>query len=217
MSAVHEAASADRKQWERVFAPAIHTASQAMATWTEGRVSLTLEEVCEVPLEEVGRLVEGSQEVSTVVALGVNGAAGGQFLVSIDDAGASLLIGMLLNRPSRPFAEWSELEYSVLMETGNILGSAYLNALTSLTGERLFPTPPQLLRDYLTSILEQAVLSQAFDSDSVLLARTGFRHRTERVEWNMLFVPSPEMLQLLQSVSHSDSTPVAPSATPSLR
>ena len=36
--------------------------------------------------------------------------------------------------------EWSELEKSALTETGNILGCAYVNALTRLIGTDLVPS-----------------------------------------------------------------------------
>ena len=191
--------SSEQTSWERVFAPAIQAASKAMAVWTQGRVTLSLDEVRELPLESVGTAVESAQEIATVVALGVMGEVSGQFLITVDDAGASKLAALLLNRAPRELAEWGEIERSALMETGNILGSAYLNALTNITGLRLFPTPPELLRDYLACILQQAVMTQAMESETVLFARTCFRHDNERVDWNLPFIPSPELLTLLRS------------------
>ena len=187
--------------WERVFGPAIQAASHAMSVWTQGRVTLSLDEVRELPLVELGSAVESAQDTATVVVLGVIGEVSGQFLVTVDDEGAAALAALLLNRPPRPFADWGEIERSALMETGNILGSAYLSALTKMTGLRLFPTPPEMLRDYLVCILEHAAMMQAMESDYVLLARTCFRHQNECVNWNMLFVPSPELLNLLRDIA----------------
>jgi len=186
-------------EWEQVFGPAIEAASRAMSTWTQGRVTLSLDEIRELPLVELGEAIQGGQEIATVVALDVRGDVGGQFLLTVDDDGAAKLAGLLLNRAPRPFAEWDEIERSALMETGNILGSAYLSALTNITGLSLFPSPPQMLRDYVVGILEQAVMAQAIESDYVLLARTCFRHLEEDVDWNMIFVPSPELMDLLRN------------------
>jgi chemotaxis protein CheC len=188
-----------RIEWEQVFGPAIEAASRAMSTWTQGRVSLSLDEVREIPLVELGDAIQNGQEIATVVALDVRGEVGGQFLLTVDDEGAAKLAGLLLNRAPRAVADWSELERSALMETGNILGSAYLSALSEITGLSLFPSPPQMLRDYLVGILQQAVMAQAIESDNVLLARTCFRHRNEGVDWNMIFVPSPELMDLLRN------------------
>ncbi|MCE9608344.1 MAG: chemotaxis protein CheC [Planctomycetia bacterium] len=190
--------AAVRIEWERVFGPAIEAASRAMSIWTQGRVTLSLDEIRELPLVELGEAIHGSQEIATVVALDVRGDVGGQFLLTVDDDGAADLAGMLLNRAPRPFAEWGEIERSALMETGNILGSAYLSALTNITGLSLFPSPPQMLRDYLVGILEQAVMAQAIESDYVLLARTCFRHLNHGVDWNVIFVPSPDLMEVLR-------------------
>jgi chemotaxis protein CheC len=183
----------------RNFSPAIEAASHAMSVWTQGRVQMSLDEICEMPLEEVGSAIAHTQETAIIVSLGVVGEVGGQFLFTLDDAGASKLAGLLLDRAPRAIAEWGEIERSALLETGNILGSAYLSALTNLTGVRLFPTPPEVLRDYLGCALEQAVMLQALQADTVLLARTCFKHGGESVDWNLLFVPSPELLELLRN------------------
>jgi chemotaxis protein CheC len=194
----HDFPSPAQQDWNRVFQPAIEAASHAMSVWTHERVSLTLDEVREVPLDGVDASIENSESPATVVSVGVVGEVGGQFLLVLDDEGAEKLAALLLDREPRAMAEWGELERSALLETGNILGSAYLSALTALTGLRLFPTPPELLCEFLGCVLEQAVLIQALQSDTVLLARTCFRHRQERVAWSLLFAPSPELLALLR-------------------
>lgn len=190
-------------EYYRAFHSAIEAASHAMSVWTQGRVRVSLDEICEMPLEEVGAAIANAQDTAMIVSLGVVGDVGGQFLFTLDDAGAAKLAGLLLNRPPRSVAEWGEIERSALLETGNILGSAYLSALTNLTGVRLFPTPPEALRDYLGCVLEQAVMVQALQSDTVLLARTCFKHGDELVDWNLLFVPSPELLELLRIAAAS--------------
>lgn len=191
--------------WNRVFHPAIEAASRVMGVWTQGRVSLSLEEVCEIPLDALGDAVRNAQEPAVIISLGVDGDVSGRFLFALDDAGAERLVALLLDRGCRGSAEWSELERSALLETGNILGSAYLSALTNVVGMRLLPTPPEMIRDYLSCVLEQAVMIQALQSDTLLLAHTCFRHGDQRVDWNLVFVPSPELLELLRRNSEGRS------------
>src|SRR5690606_39430914 len=54
---------------------------------------------------------------------------------------------------------------------------------------------------YAMSVVEQAVMTQALTEDRVLLCRTRFTRLGERVEWNLIFVPSPELLQLLRETA----------------
>lgn len=191
--------------WNRVFGPAIEAASRAMSIWTQGRVTLTLDEVRELPLMELGAAVQAGDEIATVVSLDVKGEVGGKFILAIDDDGAAKLAALLLDRAPQPLDKWSAIERSALMETGNILGSAYLSALAAVTGLPLFPSPPAMSRDYLICLLEQAVMVQAIESDDLLLVRTCFRHLEEKVDWNMIFVPSPELMQVLRRSSTAPS------------
>lgn len=187
--------------WELIFAPAIENASSAMSAWTSGQVSLTLDEVREVAVEEVAEALELTDELSTLVMLAVGGTMGGQLILSFDRDNACRLIASLLNRDVEFDREWGVLEISALQETGNILSSAYLNAITALTGRRFWPSPPLVTEDYAMSVVEQAVMTQALTEDRVLLCRTRFSRLGERVEWNLIFVPSPELLQLLRETA----------------
>ncbi len=187
----------EQMSWHRVLGPALAAAAHAMQLWTQGRVTMTVDEVRELPLDEIHSSLANVDQEATIVALGVDGDVGGQFLLTVDDAGATTLASMFLNRPSQPSSVWREIECSVLMETGNILGSAYLSALSQLTGVRLFPTPPTMLRDFVHCVLQQAVMSQLAQADQVVLARTCFQQQGIRADWNMLFVPAPELLDLL--------------------
>ena len=136
-----------------------------------------------------------------MVLLGIGGAMGGQLILSFDRDNACRLIASLLNREVDRDEAWSELEISALQETGNILSSAYLNAITALTGRRLWPSPPTVTEDYAMSVVGQAVMTQAPTEDRVLLCRTRFSRLGQRVEWNLIFVPSPELLQLLREMA----------------
>ena len=187
--------------WELIFAPAIENASSAMSAWTSGQVSLTLDEVREVAVEEVAEALELTDELSTLVMLAVGGTMGGQLILSFDRDNACRLIASLLNRDVEFDREWGVLEISALQETGNILSSAYLNAITALTGRRFWPSPPLVTEDYAMSVVEQAVMTQALTEDRVLLCRTRFSRLGERVEWNLIFVPSPELLQLIRETA----------------
>lgn len=190
-----------RNSWELIFAPAIEKASSAMSAWTNGEVSLALDEVREVAVEEVAEALDLSDELSTMVMLAVGGAMGGQLILTFDRENACRLIGSLLNRDVELDQEWGELETSALQETGNILSSAYLNAITALTGRRFWPSPPLVTEDYAMSVVEQAVMTQAVTEDRVLLCRTRFSRLGKQVEWNVIFVPSPELLQLLRDTA----------------
>ena len=100
-------------------------------------------------------------------------------------------------------APWSELEKSALTETGNILGCAYINALTRLIGQELVPSAPHFIQDYGASVLQQALVAQASANDDVLICRTIFRRHGEQLNWHVLFVPTEAMRRVMENALYS--------------
>ncbi len=85
-----------------------------------------------------------------------------------------------------------------MTETGNILGCAYMNALTRLIGADLMPSAPYFIQDYGASVLQQAVMTQALTSDRLLLCQIGFRRKEQELDWRVVFVPTRGMQVAMQ-------------------
>ncbi|MDX1964935.1 MAG: chemotaxis protein CheC [Pirellulales bacterium] len=177
---------------------ATQRASNAMCDWTGGRISLSVDEVRRAPLEELAMDLDGQSELMTIVVLGIAGCGGGQMILTFDHAGGRRLAASLLRREIGQSAMWSDLEQSAIMETGNILASAYLSELTRLTGRTLRPTPPTFIQDYGASVLEQTLMLQALECDEALVCQTRFKFDREDVDWSVFIVPGKELLQALQ-------------------
>lgn len=181
----------------RLFAAATEKASAAMRRWTCGQVDLVLESVRECALEEAAGAVDVGDELLTMVVLGVTGAQGGQMILTFDEANGRRLAAGLLNRAFDSSAPWSPLEQSAVMETGNIMASAYLSELSRLIGRELAPTPPSFLQDFGGSVLEQAIMCQAMESDRALICRTRFELNQQAVDWSLFFLPSSDLLHVM--------------------
>jgi len=182
----------------QIFSTATAEASTAMCRWTGGLISLSLDDVSEIPLSAVSKECAFADELATMVVLNLMGDLGGTMILSFDEVNGRRLAGMLLGREVHIAGEWTELEQSALNETGNILSCAYMNALTRLVGADLVPAPPLFVQDYGASVLAQALVSQAECSDKILLCRTGFHCAGEDLDWHVLFIPTPDMRQAIE-------------------
>jgi chemotaxis protein CheC len=171
------------------FSAATHDASAAMCRWTNGLITLSLDEIVEVPLAEAASTLEIGDERLTMVVLTLAGELGGTMVLTFDEENGRNLAAALLRRQAGA-GEWSELEQSALNETGNILSCAYMNALTRLIDAQLVPSPPLFIQDFGACVLEQAVLSPVADADEVMVCRTGFHREGQKLSWNVIFVPS---------------------------
>jgi chemotaxis protein CheC len=176
-----------------VLSTATNHASAAMCRWVNSVITLSLDEVTEVPLEEVLSTLERGEELVTAVVLTLEGDEGGQLLLMFDDVNGRRLAASLLGREPCTDPEWTELEKSAICETGNILACAYMNALTKLVDVELVPSPPYFLQDFGASVVGQALTSQAMTMDKVLICNTSFHRDGKELNWSVLFVPSNEL------------------------
>jgi chemotaxis protein CheC len=193
MTALDQASGRALPVLHELFASATHDASAAMCRWTDGLITVTLDEVRQIALEEVSDQLNIGDELLTMVVLTLQGEVGGNLILVFDEMGGRQLAASLLRRDVGTDPEWSEIEKSALTETGNILGCAYVNALSRLIGTDLAPSAPYFLQDFGASVLQQAVMTQALTSDTLLLCEIGFHREGEELDWRVVFVPTQGM------------------------
>ncbi len=187
----------------QLLASATHDASAAMSRWTDGLITLTLDEVRELPLDRVCSELNIDDSLLTMVVLSLEGELGGEMILTFDEENGRQLAASLLGREVNADPEWSELEKSALTETGNILACAYMNAVTRLIDHELVPSAPYFVRDFGASVLEQALMVQAMTSDAVLICRTGFHREGEQLNWHVLFVPTEALRDRMGDALHA--------------
>jgi len=193
---------------QELFGSATHDASAAMCRWTDGIITVTLDEVRQVALEDVAVELAIGDEAMTMVVMTLDGqCGGGSIILMFDDMNGRQLAASLLGREVGTDPEWSELEKSALMETGNILGCAYVNALTRLVGMDLRPSPPYFIQDFGASVLQQALMTQAAVGDNLLLCDIAFRRNGGKLDWRVVFVPTPGLQESLERSLHAAPQP----------
>ncbi len=181
-----------------LFASATHDASAAMCCWTNSLITLTLDEVCEIPLQNVCADLNLGDEPLTMVVFNLDGGSGGAMILTFTEESARRLASSLLETEVHGGSHWSELERSALTETGNILGCAYVNAITRLIDHQVVPSPPHFVVDFGASVLEQALLGQVGATDTVLIGRTRFQHKDAELNWWLLFIPTTALRTVME-------------------
>lgn len=186
-----------------IFAEATKEASAAMDQWTFGMVTVSLDEVRRIPLEDAGTEMGMGDELLTMVVLTLDDEIGGCLILVFDEFSGRDLAASLLGREPETGEKLSELEQSALNETGNILGCAYVNAISRMIDFELMPSPPYFVQDYGICVLEQAVMAQACTSEELLLCEIGFKRQGKDLDWRVVFVPTPEMEAAIERSLHT--------------
>ena len=112
------------------------------------------------------------------------------------------LAEMLLRRPVQSSNDLGELEQSAIKEAGNILSSAYMNALSDFMGMMLLPSPPSLAVDMSSAVLTTAYLQFGSDRDYVFCVESEFYMQgAEPLRGFFLLLPDgPSLTAILRAV-----------------
>jgi chemotaxis protein CheC len=139
------------------------TAATSLSQMLGRDVDLNVPKAFALPLADaVDAVGDPSQEV-TGIALAVEGDVTGAVLLLVPPAGAATLCSLL------GVEAGTEVGDSALGEIGNILGAAYLMALSSMTGVQMLPGPPQVITDLLGAIVSTVLAGAVGHGDTALM------------------------------------------------
>jgi chemotaxis protein CheC len=159
------------------------TASTALSAMLGRSVDITVPNAFVLPMAEAVENIGNPEDDVTGIVLGVFGDMDATVLLLVNPNHAALLCGMLGVPADSEFGE------SALMEIGNIVGSSYINALATMTGMEIEPTPPSLATDMLAAIVESVLAARATGGDVALLLDSDMVVENEDCSVSFLLVP----------------------------
>lgn len=188
-----------------IFGRGSENASVALSKWLGKPVELEVGAIEQVDLSQAVEAIGPGESLVAACVMALNGRVSGQLLLAFEDRAGLSLADLLQRQPIGTTQSWDELERSAALETANIVGCAYLNALAAhmpddpnAASDELVPGPPAFLHEFAASLLEFALVDQAARSDLVLLISTRFRAEAETLDWSLVFVPNSEGMSALE-------------------
>src|SRR4051812_2645145 len=124
------------------------TASTALSSMLGRSVDITVPNAYVIPMADAVGAIGDAEAEATGVVLGVVGDMGASVLLLFTPNDARQMCGFL------GVESGTEIGESALMEIGNIVGPSYINALASMTGMEIEPTPPATATDMLGAIVQ---------------------------------------------------------------
>ena len=166
-------------------------AATALSQMTNRTIMITVPRVNVRPLEEACDVVGSPDDVVAAVLMHMMGDLTGRTLLLFPERAARTLCDFLLRHGLGSTTSFGPMEQSALKEAGNILGSAYLNALSDFMGMMLVPSIPSLVIDLSGAILTSAHLNFGHERDYAFCVETSFRVEgaTEPLGGHFLLLP----------------------------
>lgn len=165
-------------------------AMTALAQMLQSKVDMRVPQVRLLDFSEVGELMGGEEQIMAGVLLGVEGDISGSMMFMVEENSARHLIQKITMGMLPEGLEFEEMGLSAMKELGNIITGAYLNALSTLTNLKIFPTPPALTVDMAGAILSVPAIQFGIYGDKILLIQSQFY---DEVELDGYFILIPDM------------------------
>ena len=161
------------------------------------RIDMNVPKVALVPLEAVPDLVGGPDTIVVGVFLRVYGKAPGNILFLMPQKSAFYLVDTLMGREHGTTKQLDFMDESALMEIGNILSGAYLNAFFNFTHISMLPSIPALAMDMAGAILNIVLVQLGQMGDQAMVIETEFLAEDDGISGHFFLVPDPGSLGTL--------------------
>jgi len=174
-------------------------AATALSQMTDRRIMISVPTIRVTGLEDLSDLLPDPEELVVAVLMHMLGDLTGRTLLMMPEQNARLLCDLLLKREPGTTTGLTELEQSGLKEAGNILGGAYMNALSDFMGMMLLPSVPSLEIDAATAVLTTAHLGFGRDWDAIFCVETDFHFEEagRKLKGHFLLLPDVASLRAI--------------------
>jgi len=174
-------------------------AATALSEMIGSTIMISVPRINVARLEDLPPVVSLTEEPVAAVLLHMLGDLSGRTLLVLPCDAGIRLAELMLHRKQGTMSELGELGQSAIQEAGNILSSAYLNALSDFMGMLLLPSPPTFSVGRSAAVLTSAHLQFGSSEDLVFCVESEFHMKEvdERLRGFFLMLPDPASLDAI--------------------
>ncbi len=169
-------------------------AATALYQMTNRVITLEVPGVQFLPFQDVAGALGGEEQEVTGLLFHIYGYTRGNVLMVFDRASTDALLHVMLGEKTHPL---DELGISALKEVGNILCSAYLNAISQILGVPLIPSIPGFSMDMAQAVVDLLLIELSEVTHHALVIQTDFCSRDQLFKGHFFLMPDPGSTQAL--------------------
>jgi chemotaxis protein CheC len=171
------------------------SAATALSQLLGRDVDLNVPEVQIVPVDKITERLATHNQIVAAVYLRVFGEIKARTLIIFPQDKVMLLLDLLMKRNLGETKEFGETEQSALKEVGNIIISAYLNAIAKFIGLNSVPSVPALAVDMLEAIFETVSTEMAEMGPDALLIENIMTEKVTQVTSTLILIPDKDAME----------------------
>lgn len=138
--------------------------------------------------------IGGAESIIAGILINITGDVNGIMMYLMQEKSACALANRFFNQNKKSFADFEEMDYSMLTEIGNILTSSYLTALSQLMDYEIHQSLPYLSVDMAQAILSVPAIELGKVADKALFIESAFKQVSDEAseELSGYFMLIPE-------------------------
>ena len=126
-----------------------------------------------LPIEKMSDVFGEEEDVIVMLFFKISGDIEGSMVISFSERQATLISNYLMGTNDEHL-EMTDDKESALKEVGNILASAYLTAMSDLTGFNLRPSIPYMAYDMVGAVVDPLIIDLSQTVDHALITDNEF-------------------------------------------
>lgn len=150
---------------------------------------------------DVCAAVGGDDALVLGAYLGVSGDVSGHVMLLFPEARALECVDLMCGQPPGTTTEADDFAQSAIAELGNIVGSAFVNALADATNLSLHPSPPVVVRDLAMALVESVYAEVMAQEGPVVIIDTVFEDTRGETAGLLILAPDPPALARLEELA----------------
>jgi chemotaxis protein CheC len=170
------------------------SAATALSQLLGKDVDLNVPSVRIVPVEKITETLGVQNTIVAAVYMRVFGEIKARTLILFPQDKVMLLLDLLMRKQLGETREFGETEQSALKEVGNIIISAYLNAIAKFIGLNSVPSVPALAVDMVEAIFETVSTEMAQMGPEALLIENEMTEKTTKVKGSLVLIPDKDAM-----------------------
>lgn len=161
------------------------------------KISMEMPEVDILEFNQAQKKIGDPEEIVGAVLVELSGELSGIMMLILKERFIKQIVGKVLSGKIEDLLAMGEMEQSLLVEIGNIMLSAYVNALYSLTNIQINLSVPQMAVNMLGGILSLPMAMMGIESDKLMMISGRFFMNGEEMDNDILLLPDIKSLNTL--------------------
>jgi chemotaxis protein CheC len=179
----------------------VEKCSQLLSKMLKTGACIELENIYYGDVTDISKRIMNEQQAEIVATyIDLVGDAPFKFLFYTYVEDAFAITDLILRRPIGTTQEYDMYAASAVQELGNILASACTNVFSRDFHIELKPSPPIVVKDYISTIFQEYIMGIASEKDELLIMESTFKTYQQGIECRMFILPfasSEKVLQLM--------------------